>query len=218
MKESDLFEPIKRYLLEEVGCSAVYGEVANCDVLGIHGPSNIVVELKTTLSFKVIEQALDRVHSAQYLYVAVPKPKSISRLARSILMQNKIGLLLIDKNNQVERIIPARFNRIRHKGSSIRRHIRSYHETQKGGVKSGEGETDYSVTIKTIKEYLQRIRLWGKKDGWVTVDEILEHCETHYSRPKPSVMATLQAHWNRSWCESKVEGRKRYFRFAQKDQ
>lgn len=214
MKESDLFEPVKQFLINEVGCSAVYGEVANCDVLGIHGKSNVIVELKTSLSFKVIEQALDRLHSAQYVYVAVPKPKTISRLARSILQQNKIGLLLINERKQIERNIPARFNRVRNYKSNIRKLIRSYHETQVGGVKSGEGETEYSITIQRIKEYLQRTRRFDRSEGWVSVEQILEHCETHYSNPKPSVMATLQANWNRSWCESKVEGRKRYFRYV----
>ena len=42
------------------------------------------------------------------------------------------------------------------------------------------------------------------RDGeWVTVDEILEHCETHYRNPKASVMATLKEKWNQqSACET----------------
>jgi hypothetical protein len=52
MKESDLFEPVKNYLIEVIGCSQVYGEVGNCDVLGISGALNIIVELKKTLVSK----------------------------------------------------------------------------------------------------------------------------------------------------------------------
>ncbi|MFF2531233.1 hypothetical protein ACFVS2_20235 [Brevibacillus sp. NPDC058079] len=216
LKESDLFIPIKEYLMDVVGCSHVYGEVGSCDVLGIQGDVNIIVELKISLSFKVIEQAIDRMHSGHYVYVAVPKTKSISRLAKEILIQKRIGLLLVDKNNQVERHIPAKFNRLRTRNSNIRKLIRSYHETQVGGVKSGESETDYSVTIKNIQEYLKMAWILRKNDGWVTVDQILEHCETHYSNPKPSVMATLQARWNQSWCESKFENRRRYFRIKKR--
>ncbi|MER2458282.1 hypothetical protein ABS751_10470 [Bacillus subtilis] len=61
MKESDLFEPVKSFLIKN-GCSKVYGEVLGCDVFGINGVCDIVVELKTTLSFKLIDQALDRLN------------------------------------------------------------------------------------------------------------------------------------------------------------
>ncbi|WCF11518.1 hypothetical protein NDS46_31670 (plasmid) [Paenibacillus thiaminolyticus] len=58
MKESELFEPIKGYLIDVVGCSKVYGEVGSCDVLGVSGYVNVIVELKTSLSFKVMKQQL----------------------------------------------------------------------------------------------------------------------------------------------------------------
>ncbi|MCT1389826.1 hypothetical protein M4D76_16140 [Peribacillus frigoritolerans] len=209
MKESDLFAPIKEYLIDEVGCSNVYGEVASCDVLGIHGPANIIVEMKKSLNFKVIEQAIDRRFYGHYMFVAVPKPKSISRLAVSILKQHKIGLLLVDESG-VRKHLPARYNRDIFRLTNIREKIKPYHETQVGGVKSGEGKTDYSVTIENIKTFLKRKSI--SNDGWVSIDEILDRCETHYANPKQSVSGTLRAHWNADWCESKREEGKMYFR------
>ncbi|MBP1309185.1 hypothetical protein JOD82_002205 [Paenibacillus sp. 1182] len=211
MKESDLFEPVKKFLVNIVGCSDVYGEVGSCDVLGITGVINIIVELKTSLNFKVIEQAIDRKHLGHYIYVAVPEIKTVSRLAKEILKQHRIGLLFVVNHQHVEQVIPARFNRTR--SSNIRKNIREYHKTQVGGVKSGESKTDYFVSMNNVKEYLALTRHFSRTEGWVTVDQILEHCETHYSNPKPSVMATLQASWNQSWCETKLENRRRYFRF-----
>ena len=74
MKESELFGPVKKFLLEQ-GCTDVYGEVMNCDVLGINGDINYIVEMKTSLTFKLIDQALKRVRLGQYVYIAIPKRK-----------------------------------------------------------------------------------------------------------------------------------------------
>lgn len=224
MRESELFEPVKEWLLKVVDCTNVYGEVLDADVFGINGPSNVIVELKPHLSFKVLEQAYKRLKYAHYVYVAIPKPKkglAIPFAARQFLLMHRIGLLYIKPpyaetsrkkgKNEEDRVmvrIPARFQRVRKRNrDNIRNQIRSYSEAQIGGVKSGERVTDYSITIKNIQTFLRQ-----KKD-WITVDDILEHCETHYKNPKPSVYATLKAKWNESWCETKTENRKRFFRY-----
>ncbi|MGX7265709.1 hypothetical protein [Enterococcus crotali] len=76
MKEKVLYEPVKEWLLNEVGCENVYPEISDADVLGISGSTNIIVELKTRFSFKLLEQAEERLQYAQYVYIAVPYPKS----------------------------------------------------------------------------------------------------------------------------------------------
>lgn len=209
LKESDLFHPVKKFLLES-GCSHVYGEVQNCDILGINGSCNVIVELKTSLSFKLIDQALDRLKRGQYVYIAIPKRKNaVPRCVKEILTTNKIGLIEVGKRS-VKVSIPAKYNRLANKRKAylrMRRNIKTYNEVQVGGVKSGESITDYSITIGNIKEFMER-----QTGKWFTVEEILEHCETHYKNPKPSVVATLKAKWNQDWCETKTENRKRYFR------
>lgn len=211
MKESDLYLPIKKFLIEN-GCSDVYGEVLNCDVLGINGDLNYIVEMKTTLSFKLIDQAIERIRLGHYVYIAVPKRKSATpRCVKEILQTYKIGLLEVGKR-KVKIEIPAQYNELANKRNGyirIRKHIKEYHQTQVGGVKSGEGVTSYSLTMDGIKEFMRDT----KQGAWVTVDEIIEQCETHYRNPKPSVLATLKEKWNQDWCESKIENRKRYFRF-----
>jgi hypothetical protein len=220
IKESDLFVPVKSFLMES-GCSNVYGEVLDCDVLGVNGSCNVIVELKTTLNFKLIDQALDRLHLGHYVYIAVPKRKEqVPRCVRSILETNKIGLIEVDQYRYSNDLIayptiPAKYNRHaaewRKKGhKSIRDYIKSYHETQIGGVKGGEGATNYSVMIGNIKEFL----CYRKRKKWTSLEEILNHCETHYANPKPSLLTTLQAHWNTNWCEYKRENGKAYFRFV----
>ena len=209
MKESELFGPVKKFLLEQ-GCTDVYGEVMNCDVLGINGNINYIVEMKTSLTFKLIDQALKRVRLGQYVYIAIPKRKqAIPRCVKEILTSYKIGLIQVGKRKTMISI-PAQYNSLADKRKAyqrIRRQIREHHESQVGGVKKGEGVTSYSITIDKIKAYMR------SRDGeWVTVDEILEHCETHYRNPKASVMATLKEKWNQDWCETKMEHRRRFFR------
>ncbi|EDZ49860.1 hypothetical protein [Bacillus cereus] len=219
-KETDLFAPVKAFLLKN-GCTNVYGEVLGCDVLGIDGCCDIIVELKTTLSFKLIDQALDRLNMGHYVYIAIPQRKGhIPRCVKKVLEQNKIGLLEIGKDRFSDDIIayvsiPAKYNRLatewKKKGfKSIRDYIKNYHKEQIGGVKGGEGVTDYSITIDNIKNFLR----YRKNGEWTSIEEILNHCETHYANPKPSLIATLQAEWNRNWCQYKRENGKAYFKIT----
>lgn len=215
MKESELYEPVKQFLLNK-GCSEVYAEVGTYDVLGIQGAVNIIVEMKTTLNFKVIDQALRAMHSAQYVYIAVPYRKGgLPRSVDMILRQNKIGLLYI-RDGVVTVEVTARFNHLatKKKGHlSLRKIIRPYQHELVGGVKSGELKTDYSNTIDIIRSYLR----YSRRGRWTTIDDILENCETHYATPRPSVMATLREKWNEDWVESRKVGRKVEFRYKGDD-
>ncbi|WP_080871754.1 hypothetical protein [Oceanobacillus timonensis] len=227
LKEVDLFEPVKDFLLKQ-GCSNVYGEVANCDVVGLQGAVDIIVELKTSLNFKVLDQALDRLHLGHYIYIAIPRRKSyLPRSAEKMLKQNGIGVLEVEEDKYHEKLyeekklianvsIPAKFNRIsvqyqkkKKDFNRIRKYIKPYHKEQSGGLPSGKVVTDYSVTMDNIKFYLK----YDKRSKWATVDEILNRCETHYSNPKPSVSSTLRQEWNSDWVETKVENGKRYFKY-----
>lgn len=208
MKESDLFEPLRKYLLETVCCSEIYGEVANCDIIGVCGPVNIAVETKTSLNFKVIDQAIRRKWMAQYIYVAVPKPREVHWVARDLLKYHGIGLLLYEEENQYFKVdIRAKLNRhAKHPVEFRKEYLKDYHKDQISGVKSGECKTEYSVMIENIIEVLDTAKRFSKRkvsDGWVSIEELLEKGETHYKNPKPSLMATLQKSWNKSWCETK---------------
>ncbi|MBF2536411.1 hypothetical protein [Listeria marthii] len=210
MKESDLFLPTKKWIAENYACDEIYAEVINCDLFALSGAANIIVELKTTLSFKVIEQAINRKLYGHYIYVAVPRKKSLSKLAKNILKENGIGLLFIE-NDKVIRIIPARFNRVR--GRDVRSYIKPFHANEVGGVKGGEGNSEYKIMINNIKRMLKSERRFSTCGGWVTVSEILETCETYYSSPRQQVAQTLQESWNEKWCESRKVGRIREFRY-----
>ncbi|MFE5473828.1 hypothetical protein [Bacillus safensis] len=225
MKEHELFNPVKSFLIENMGCEEVFGEVLDCDVLGLNGSVNIIVELKTNLTFKLIDQAIERLRHGHYVYIAVPKRKThIPRLVRKILKQYKIGLLYIN-NGFVEISSKAKFNRLpvervkRDGHNDIRQYIKPYHREQMGGKKSGEVITEYSLMIDQIKRFLKMERMNKDNEGWVTIDDILTNCErsSMYALPKPSLSATLRKEWNHSWCEVKKIGRTPYFRYKDND-
>lgn len=213
MKESELFAPVKK-LLMEIGCSNVYGEVLNVDVLGIQGPVNIVVEMKTSLSFKLIDQIIERSDLGHYAYIAIPKRKThIPRFVEKVLREKRIGVIEVDRDTYSDELVAhvvlqARFNRIaKRKTDLIRNRIRDYHKTQVGGKKSGEAMTDYKATIESVKRYLT----WNRRGEWTKIDQILDYCETHYSNPKPSLSKSLREFEN-EWCETTKINNRLHFR------
>lgn len=137
--------------------------------------------------------------------------------------QYGIGVLLVNTENgniRVER--SARFNRtavLRRKRGlrSIREGIEAFSKDQIGGSKGGETMTSYKYTLNSIKKCLrEELRKYEyKNDGWMTVDQILESCETYYAKPRTSVMQILRFDDNKTWCESRKVGRVCYFRYKE---
>lgn len=204
MKESELFQPVKELLINQ-GCTDVYGEVCNYDVVGIAKDNEFIVEMKKIMNFKVIEQAQQGIGRAKHVYVAIPKPKNEApnRFARTILKDYGIGLIYVEGDNAYIEI-PSSEHDIHWK--NIRDDVLPHNKLMIGGVKSGDGPTEYSLTIDSVKAYMS-------EREWVTIEEILQHVDTHYSNPKSSLAATLRAKWNEDWCERKIINRKTHFKF-----
>lgn len=208
-----MFNHVKNILLDDVKCDNVYAEVANYDVLGVKNNISLIIEMKKQLNFKVIEQAIEAKYCADYIFIAVPKPNQRhSRIALNLLKQEGIGLIYTTDNSSKYdsskngSTIEFWGKRVRRKNYDIKEHINhDFHSRTVGGVKSGDGITEYSEMIDEVKIFL-------KRKEWVTVDEILETIQTHYNNPKPSLMRTLKAAWNNEWLEWKVENRKTYFK------
>ncbi|MCA1064685.1 hypothetical protein QTG56_24045 (plasmid) [Rossellomorea sp. AcN35-11] len=214
LKESDLFEPVKRLLIEKVGCEKVYAEVLHYDVVAVIGNHDIIVEMKKVLNFKVIQQAVEARRHGHYVFIAVPYKKSgIQRIVKDFLKYHGIGLIII-KDETVAEIPTGLFASFNRKTGDIRKYIKDgYHDTIPGGSKMGDFDyqSDYTLMIDDIRRFLKR----RKQGKWVTVDEILEHCSCYYSKPKPQLTQTLKANWNSDWLEWKVENRKSHFRIKE---
>ncbi len=98
MKETDLYPPVKGFL-ESQGYS-VRGEVGPCDVVGVREGMMVAVEMKLTLNVRLLLQAVDRVGTADAVYIAVPHDcrtlKTEGRGLRRLLRMLGVGLLLVD--------------------------------------------------------------------------------------------------------------------------
>jgi len=107
MAEVELYAPIKEFL--EAQGYVVKGEIGACDIMALRddeGP--LVVELKETLNFTLILQAVDRLKICDTVYVAfrVGKGHSASwrsrkRQVTSLLRRLGIGLLTVSARDVV---------------------------------------------------------------------------------------------------------------------
>ena len=106
MKESDLYQPLKRFL--ESQNYEVKGEVLDCDALAVRGQEvPVVVELKLSLNLNVVLQAVERLSLTPKVYIGIPKQsKALTRQRRRIIKLLRmlgLGLLAIDADPKTGR-------------------------------------------------------------------------------------------------------------------
>jgi len=96
MKETELYLPVKN-LLNQMGYY-VKAEVKDVDIMAVSEQQTIAVELKTSITLKLIYQAIDRQKLADQVYVAIPKSamQSHKEHFKSFeLLLNRLGIGLI---------------------------------------------------------------------------------------------------------------------------
>jgi len=96
MKETELYEPIKK-LLESQGFK-VKGEVKNCDIAALHEDELWIVEMKLNLNMTLLYQAMSRLLVTPHVLVAIPRPKRIDKnfkIAQRILKKLELGLITV---------------------------------------------------------------------------------------------------------------------------
>lgn len=224
IKETDLFNPIKDYF-ESRDCE-VYSEVLfgqggrRADIVVKQNNIVSVIEMKTSLSLDLLEQANRWLGYAHYVYIAVPMPKDrhINEYAKKCLLNDGIGILLVDfrKNHYYydNGSIPMVSNHIKPK---LHRRIinrwdkyltESHKNTLPGGTKGGGYITPYKITINGVKRCL-KIHSEG-----LSLNELCEKVQTHYSNPKQGLYNALTS-FETDWCETYINGRNRYFKIRQ---
>lgn len=97
LKETDLYQPIKR-MLEGQGY-VVKGEIGAADVMGVRGDEEpVIVELKTGFSLSLFHQAIVRQSITDAVYVAVPRGSArafLKALTDNKVLCRRLGLGLI---------------------------------------------------------------------------------------------------------------------------
>jgi len=99
LSESDLFEPIREYLVNQ-GYS-VKAEVLHCDITAVKDDELIVIELKKNLNISLLIQAANRQKFADSVYVAISKEPN-KRLPNNfkgachLLKRLEMGLIMVN--------------------------------------------------------------------------------------------------------------------------
>lgn len=98
MKEEDLYEPVKNYLLGQG--YKVNSEVKNCDITAVKDNELIIIELKMRFSLSLVYQAVNRKDITDSVYVAIPLNSSKStppnyRSLKKLLLRLEIGLIFV---------------------------------------------------------------------------------------------------------------------------
>jgi hypothetical protein len=214
LKETDLFPPVKNWL-EERGFE-VYSEVQpasydkRADVVGVHESIVAVVEMKTHLSLALMDQAVSWLGRAHYVYVAVPvqSGKGVGEYAERVARREGIGLLEIKRPclDYVRcHIKPKFYRRISVNWQDI---LLPEHQEIAGGHSGGGYITQYRMMMRRVEHVLKYA---GFAQQGATIEELLEHCETYYAQPKPTLAAALRNN-ECGWCESFIgeDGKRRY--------
>jgi hypothetical protein len=107
MKESDLYLPLKRFLISQN--YEVKGEVQDCDVVAIRGKeAPVVVELKLTLNLDLVLQAVDRLLLTPKVYIGIPaRCKILDRRQKHIIKLLRmlgLGLVVIDLDKESDSV------------------------------------------------------------------------------------------------------------------
>lgn len=106
MRETDLYEPIKRFL-ERQGYE-VKAEIGAADVVGVRGDEPpLIVETKTSFSLSLFHQGTERQAITHLVYIAVPLGRGHAfrkALQRNLKLCRLLGLGLITVSSRVPHV------------------------------------------------------------------------------------------------------------------
>lgn len=95
--EADLYEPIRKHFIKQG--YRVNGEVHDCDLTAVKDDVLIIVELKLNLNIDLLLQATRRRCLTDLVYIAIPKPKRITRKRwndiTQLIQRLELGLIIV---------------------------------------------------------------------------------------------------------------------------
>ncbi len=158
--------PVRRYL--ERKNYSVYAEAKGCDIAAVKNNELVVIELKNSLSLKLIIQGTERQELTDSVYIAVPsdggKYTSLkNRSVRKLLKRLGLGLMVVrrDLDDEIEIVLnpsppsPGTVNRKKRKALFKEMEGRYREFNTAGSVSSIETVTAYrlkSVRIAVLLE------------------------------------------------------------------
>ena len=152
----------------------LYYEVRDIDIVGKAGNILIGVEVKTSLNFKVIEQAYENRWMLHYSYIAVPWSKNMN-FKLTICEMFGIGVLTFRTHNGRfwdirEELKPKFFRKANTKWFKPDPNLKR----SKPGSPSGAGVVSaFNITVENIERYI-------KRHPGCTIREVFEGINHHY--------------------------------------
>jgi len=189
LTEVDLAKPVISYL-EERGWDVyqevlIYGKIA--DIVATFGKLTWILECKTSLSLKLLEQIYAWRGRANYLSIVIPIAVS-NGFTKDLLIKNKIGVLTI-RNSEVFENIHPQLNR---KVINIQKFIKPEHKTWAEAGSQHGYYTPFQQT-KTNIEY----RIKNYPNG-ILFKDFMKLTEHHYAS-EATARSCLQ-----KWIESGI--------------
>lgn len=182
LKESELAKHFIDYYSDahEIFCEVPAYSII--DFVARTGNITIGVEVKTTMNFKVIEQAYNNIAFFNYVYVAVPH--KIHDFSLRICQEFGIGVLFYGFGKVIE-VVRPKLNR-----KPFKPKLLDYMKTSVAGSQN-DRMTAFKWSIKQIVEVLRR------KDGQ-KIEHVLEAIKHHWSNNTSARSCIYQ------WCRKGV--------------
>ncbi|MCU0105488.1 DUF2161 family putative PD-(D/E)XK-type phosphodiesterase [Acholeplasma vituli] len=173
MEEKELYLPIKKYL-ESKGY-VIKAEVKDIDIVGVKEHHTIAVELKTTVSLKLIYQAIDRQKMCDKVYIGLPKSAIKSHQANMrqfiyLLKRLDIGLIQVSDNEASLLMESDGFDMKRsiaqnkRKKKAILKEFSLRESDENVGGMKGKKMTHYRERVLKIAHYLEEFKTGSPKD------------------------------------------------------
>lgn len=173
----------------------VYQEVdafgPRADIVGVRGPLVWVVEAKTSLSLKLLDQACGWLSQANYVSVVVPERHRWNRFVGMFMRDHGIGEFRIEGDGgkwnpfrAVDHLDPVFHRRVDQ--SIIRRALHPEQKAQIAGSAGGGYTTPFSRTCDNV-------RRWMREHPRSTLKEVIDGVEHHYANPASAVNSLR--HW-----------------------
>ena len=178
--EVDLYEPIQKHFLKQG--FTVNGEVHDCDLTAVKDHELVIVELKLNLNIELLLQATRRQRLTEAVYIAIPKPKRMSKKrwndVIALVKKLELGLITVSftaKRRTLDFVVhPEPFDRKKSTGENRRKKAKLLKEIEGRSADYNTGGNSKSKIMTAYKENCIQIACYLEKEGPMSAKTLRE--------------------------------------------